>query len=148
MLNFDDFIERARYYASKSNCRNGMAAVLFRNKGKPLAWGFNKKGYRGSSIHAEVDAIKQIKMQKKRANNASILVCRFRKDGSYAMAKPCANCIEVLKMAGIKKVAWTTTKQTIEIARIEMLSNDYITHYHEAGSNVVNCFEGFSAQGE
>lgn len=148
IVRLHDFADKAREVVLKSNCRNKMASVVFRSRGKPLAWGVNKKGYRGSSIHAEADALKQVRMQKKRANGANILVCRFRRDGSFGNAKPCINCIEMLNQAGIKKVAWTTANQTIEIARLEDLENDYTTFSHEDGSGPVNCFEGFSAQGE
>jgi len=44
-------------------------------------------------------------------------------------------CDELL--AGIKKVAWTTKHQTIEIANISVLNNDYLTRRHEGDSEVV-----------
>lgn len=136
-MNLEDLVNRARRLAPASNCRSKMASIIFRSKKSIIATGVNKRGYRNSSIHAEIDALRSLRSQKKRANGASILIARFHKNGDFGMAKPCANCIEVLKMAGIKKVAWTTKHQTIEIANISVLNNDYLTRRHEGDSEVV-----------
>ena len=46
--------------ALESNCRVPMVAFLLRN-GKPIAYGVNKKGFRGASIHAEIDCLRKVR---------------------------------------------------------------------------------------
>lgn len=58
--------------------------------------------------HAEMEAIRYAKPGDK------IEVIRWRKDGTVAMAKPCAHCQLHLKRAGITKVKYTTDKGTFE----------------------------------
>lgn len=41
------------------------------------------------------------------ARGATVLSIRVKKDGSFANAKPCKNCWQILKKAGVKKVRWT-----------------------------------------
>jgi hypothetical protein len=47
-LNIDSLLEATKEKQLESNCRVPMVAFLLRN-GKPIAYGVNKKGYRGSS---------------------------------------------------------------------------------------------------
>lgn len=56
-----------------------------------------------------------------------MVVIRHLRDGSMANAKPCANCVEVLKNMGVKNVAWTTNKQSFELSRIDNLENDFLS---------------------
>ena len=84
----------------KSNCHVPMAAIVIRNN-KIVAKSSNIKGYRGSSLHAETAALRKLRYQKKGTEGASVFIGRFRHDGSMGNAKPCANCIEVLKLQGI-----------------------------------------------
>ena len=94
---------------------------------KPIAYGVNKKGFRGASIHAEIDCLRKIRFQKRRGKNTTMVVIRHLRDGTMANAKPCANCVEVLKNMGVKNVAWTTNKQSFELSRIDNLQNDFLT---------------------
>jgi len=38
----------------------------------------------------------------------TVYVARIRKDGVWAMAKPCVNCMQVLVSYDVKRVVWTT----------------------------------------
>jgi tRNA(Arg) A34 adenosine deaminase TadA len=125
-MNIESLLESVKEKQLESNCRIPMVAFLLRN-GKPITYGVNKKGYRGSSIHAEMDCLKKVRFQKRRAKNATMFIARFMKNGKTGLAKPCSNCLEILKTMGIKSVAWTTRKQTVEIARIEDIDTDYLT---------------------
>ena len=62
-------------------------------------------GWHSFKRHAEVDAIK--KCHKKHLKGASIYVHRATKDGSDAMAKPCAVCEKIISDSGIKKVDYS-----------------------------------------
>lgn len=125
-MNIDSLLESAKEKQLESNCRFPMVAFLLRN-GKPISYGVNKKGFRGSSIHAEMDCLKKVRFQKRRAKNATMFIARYMKNGRTGLAKPCSNCLEVLKSMGIKRVAWTTKNQTVEIARIEDIDTNYLT---------------------
>ena len=103
----------------KSNCRVPMAAIVIRGN-KVVAKSSNLKGHRGSSLHAETAALRQLRYQKRGAQGATVFI------GSMGNAKPCANCIEVLRLQGIKYVMWTTIKQEVEMTSIEQLENDYL----------------------
>ena len=143
-MNLEVLLEQAKEKALESTCRVPMVAFLLRN-GKPIAYGVNKKGFRGASIHAEIDCLRKIRFQKRRGKNTTMVVIRHLRDGSMANAKPCANCVEVLKNMGVKNVAWTTDKQSFELSRIDNLENDFLTrrrnqvetglgHFEENGS--------------
>ena len=125
-MNLEVLLEQAKEKALESNCRVPMVAFLLRN-GKPIAYGVNKKGFRGASIHAEIDCLRKIRFQKRRGKNTTMVVIRHLRDGSMANAKPCANCVEVLKNMGVKNVAWTTNKQSFEMSRIDNLENDFLS---------------------
>lgn len=125
-MNLEVLLEQAKEKALESNCRVPMVAFLLRN-GKPIAYGVNKKGFRGASIHAEIDCLRKIRFQKRRGKNTTMVVIRHLRDGTMANAKPCANCVEVLKNMGVKNVAWTTNKQSFELSRIDNLQNDFLT---------------------
>ena len=118
-------VEKLRDVQEESTCRVQMAAMVVRG-GKPIAIGNNKKGYRGGSLHAEVDALRQLLYQKRRGRGCTVIVARFRADGSYGLAKPCANCIEFMKSEGVSDVAWTTARGTIEIQSLREIENKYI----------------------
>jgi pyrimidine deaminase RibD-like protein len=124
-MRFDYLVERLREVQEESNCRVPMAAMVVRG-GRPIAIGNNKKGYRGCSLHAEVDALRQLRYQKRRGRGCTVVVARFRADGSYGLAKPCANCIEFMKSEGVSDVAWTTARGTIEIQSLREIENKYI----------------------
>jgi len=124
-MRFDLLVEKLRDAQEESNCRVPMAAMVVRG-GRPIAIGNNKKGYRGCSLHAEVDALRQLRYQKRRGRGCTVIVARFRADGSYGLAKPCANCIEFMKSEGVSDVAWTTTRGTIEIQSLREIENKYI----------------------
>lgn len=125
-MNLDLLAERAKELANESNCHYPMCAFVLRSTNKILSYGVNKKGWCGKSIHAEVNAIRRLVRTKKRAKGAIVFVARHTKTGRRANARPCANCVEVMRMMGIKKVAWTTGRQTIEIASIDDVDTDYI----------------------
>ena len=73
-------LEQAKEKALESNCRVPMVAFLLRN-GKPIAYGVNKKGFRGASIHAEIDCLRKVRFQKRRGKNTTMVLIRYRKDG-------------------------------------------------------------------
>lgn len=118
-------LDLLRKQAEQSNCRVPMAALVIRGN-KVVAVGNNKKGHRASSLHAEMDALRQLRYQKRRAQGATVFVARFRHDGSFGNAKPCANCLEHLRSHGVKDVMWTTVRGTIELQLLEDMDTEYV----------------------
>jgi deoxycytidylate deaminase len=88
-----------------------LAAWIFR--GKSVIYGvngeksspkykrcFRDKGRPAYCCHAEMMAI-----DKAKANEKDVLyVARFKKDGSFAVSKPCAHCMKHIRRAGIRKI--------------------------------------------
>ena len=145
-MNLDVLLAKAKVKAEASTCRLPMTTVILRGN-KQIAWGVNKKGFRGSSIHSEIDALRHLRYRKRRANGTTAFVTRFTPTGRLGNAKPCANCIETLRLMGVKQVAWTTAKQTVEMASIDMIENDYIPfHSIHKGCDHAG-LEAFSKQG-
>ena len=123
---WERFISTARVTAESSNCysRKRMAALIIKG-GKILAAAPNKKNHRGS-IHAEANAMARMFRQSNKPKGCKVFVARFRKDGSFGNAKPCANCIEFMRSHGIKQVSWTTPNQTIEVMPLYKMTSDYV----------------------
>ena len=57
------------------------------------------------SVHAEVHALRQMNFE---AKGCVLYVARILKgSGKPALARPCANCMEVIEGSGIKRVVYT-----------------------------------------
>lgn len=123
-------LDLLRKQAEHSNCKVPMAALVLRGN-KVVALGNNKKGHRASSLHAEMDALRQLRYQKRGAKGATVFVARFRHDGSFGNAKPCLNCLEHLSSHGVKDVMWTTARGTIEWQFLDQIETDYLPPMHE-----------------
>jgi cytidine deaminase len=77
-------------------------------KANILSFGFNMMGDISGNqpgIHAEHDAINRLKpiRRKKHLQNVNILVVRLSKNNKLQNSKPCANCIENMKILPEKK---------------------------------------------
>lgn len=73
-----------------------------------LSFGFNRIGDidgHEAGIHAEHDAINKLKPldRKKHLQNINILVVRITKNNTLHNSKPCANCLEIMKILPEKK---------------------------------------------
>jgi hypothetical protein len=77
-------------------------------KANILSFGFNMLGDISGNqpgIHAEHDAINRLKplKRKKHLQNVNLLIVRFSKNNRLQNSKPCANCIENMKVLPEKK---------------------------------------------
>ena len=82
-----------------------MQRVCFKPKGKGNGILNDKKnvlsiGCNSVSIHAEHDAINKLKplMRKRHLQQVDILVIRFNKTNHLQNSRPCANCVEKLRV--------------------------------------------------
>jgi len=106
-----------------STCRTPMTCLVVR-KGDVIATGVNKRGYRGSSIHAEMDALRKLRWQKTGAEGADLWLFRFGGHSGDAdrMSKPCASCMEAISAAGVNKVFfydWEGNLQCIKASQAD-----------------------------
>lgn len=114
----------AKLQAAKSECKIKVGAVLCK-KSTPIAMGCNREKshpiwVRGKSmsIHAEVSALMQVCNTPLRG--ATVYVYRQHKDGKPALARPCSNCQEILKMHGVKTMVYSVaTEPYYMVERIE-----------------------------
>ncbi len=78
------------------------------NKINILSFGFNMMGDDSKNdpgIHAEHDAINRLKplRRKKHLQNINMLVVRLSKNNKLQNSKPCANCIQTMRILPQKK---------------------------------------------
>lgn len=59
------------------------------------------------TVHAEICAIFRLK-NRELLRGSTIVVYREKKDGSFARARPCPMCFELIRKYGIKKMQYTT----------------------------------------
>ena len=93
--------------AKDSKCKQKHGALLVKG-GCIVALGYNKPrnahlAITRASIHAEEVAIKKAKNTK----GAMLIVVRINSRGMAMSSKPCNQCQELIKSAGIRKVVYT-----------------------------------------
>lgn len=108
-----DMLGKATDLAKLSSSKFRHGAIIVKS-GRVLAVGINRDTNHpdivtdpltGSSIHAEVAALKACK--KSDLKGATIYIARVGKMGQQAMSKPCINCQKALIEAGIDRVYFT-----------------------------------------
>ncbi len=90
------------------NVKTATCMAFVVRRGKVVAVGYNRRVFPNAekfSQHAEIAAIRKAGM---RARGSSIYVLRFKKDGTYGLAKPCLNCSRVIERVGIVRVYYST----------------------------------------
>jgi deoxycytidylate deaminase len=110
----NSILKRAVKEACKSSSTFLVGAVVH-CKGRILSSGHNKANKthpsaetngRNVRIHAEHSAL--IGVQHYERGNLEVTVVRIRRmDGSFAISKPCSNCMRLMEEAGIKKIHYT-----------------------------------------
>lgn len=112
-------------------------ATFIYDKSKLLSIGFNnykklhrshKFGiYRGTkdnperyvaSIHSEIDAL--IKLGRNDCSRLTFINIRIDNNGNPNMAKPCSNCLRVLRAIGFKNIYYTTPLEYIRLDNQEV----------------------------
>ncbi|OGZ59722.1 MAG: hypothetical protein A3B96_03045 [Candidatus Spechtbacteria bacterium RIFCSPHIGHO2_02_FULL_43_15b] len=110
------FFQEARRAAQNSSMRKLVGAVVV-SRGKPVGTAFNRVGsaklfFGGRTFispfsrHAEIRAVIQAGISN--ISGSTLYVWRNTKDGTPALARPCGNCMAILQILGVKRVAYTT----------------------------------------
>lgn len=129
-------IETALGFARSHKHDNDMAAwvtSMIVSGGRVLSVGYNSRSNSGlqeyyktnrfcNSIHAEVDAILNIRRKIDLTGSKIVVVRRLRHDSKnnmgLAMAKPCVMCQSVLFAYGIKKAIYTINNNEYGVMRV------------------------------
>lgn len=102
--------------ATKSREKFKMAAILWQgSKIKGVATNINinffepcqKNGKRKGGLHAEALAIVKGNSNRVDWKKATLTVARVGKSGLVRNAKPCKDCMRLIRRVGIKNVCWT-----------------------------------------
>lgn len=104
----------AKRLSKKSDSKFQLGCVIIR-KNIPIGFGYNqmtkthpKCNTWGNYIHSELHAL--IGLDFKDTKGSTAYIYREKKDGSLGMARPCRVCYDTLRLAGIKKICYTTEK--------------------------------------
>ena len=119
----DTLIENSK----NSDCSYKHAAAVIKHD-KILAIGINH--FKGISIHAEVDAIKNYlkKYNKKRLDGLDLIVIR-NSGMNLSYSKPCKYCCLFLKEKGIRNIFYSDYSGNITIENVETINNSHICCY-------------------
>lgn len=68
----------------------------------------SEHGTANHTIHAEMNAIQKAVQQRINLAGASMYVARMYKHNKYGMCRPCAACMNAIRVAGIQNIFYTT----------------------------------------
>ena len=102
---------------AESSCYEMRHGAVIVKGGSVLSVGYNKQknnpeifgdaggeeARQNSTVHAEIDALSRVSD----AKGAIVYVARINKRGAPALSRPCNNCYESLRDAGVKRVVFT-----------------------------------------
>jgi deoxycytidylate deaminase len=105
------WLQLAQTVSLHSSYKIAMGAVLVQ-RGTPIAVGFNQERSHprwvcglASTVHAEISALMTV--AKRDLTGSTVYVYRAHKNGTPALARPCANCQLILQQYGIKRMLYT-----------------------------------------
>jgi pyrimidine deaminase RibD-like protein len=102
--------ELALILLHRSRCRVQVAAVIWDKKGI-FSWGWNHLNNDAKGTHAEAHAI--ARANRERLYGARITIAaKRRKNQAQILAKPCENCMELLKSFDL--IEYTTKTEWVE----------------------------------
>lgn len=100
--------------------------------GKIISYGENHVSG-NKSIHAEIAAINYLLkncFKQRKFSRLKLVVYRIKSDGTYGNSKPCQNCIQTLKMYGLKSVLYSNESGNFVCEKIRHIQNNHRTWYY------------------
>lgn len=108
------YLQLARLLSAKSNYKIQVGAVIVKHS-KPVAVGWNTVmshprwvTEKCATRHAEIAALVSTNTSLK---GATVYVYRAHRDGTPALARPCANCQAVLVHAGVRSMVYSIAEE-------------------------------------
>ena len=95
-----------------------------------------------SSTHAEINAIIHYYKQNKTKNRSKIdiIVIRINKTNQLCNARPCYNCLELMKKIGIRRVYYSINHHEIIYENIKDMISIQVTSYNKFLTKLNNIF--------
>ena len=87
-----------------SGCNSTSKCALIQKQIDTKRFGGEHRG----CVHAETDTLLPLIKANRDLSNCDLFVARKHKNGTLAMARPCAGCMSLLNACGIKRVFYTT----------------------------------------
>lgn len=106
------FLKLLKKLKNLSDHKVHQMSCVIANKNQVVSIGFNKlkkhprSKHPFKATHAELAAVLDNKFAD--LNGCTAFIYREHRDGSFALSRPCESCWETLRLAGIKKVCYTT----------------------------------------
>lgn len=103
------FHKEAIVQCLRSKYKWPLGAVVV-SRGKIVGRGYNRVYSTGTTldgIHAEINALQNTLAWYRKGS--TVYVCRMKKSGELALAKPCEKCQHVMKKMGVSR-AWYTNE--------------------------------------
>lgn len=125
MLRIEKYLGLAVEIARNSRERGWRFGAVVVEKKRIIGLGINKlnkttplaKGTHTETTHAEVAAI--LSCKRYNLKNSTLYVARINTQGIQD-AKPCKNCMKIIKKNGIKNIVWTTSDGSCEYRRMKL----------------------------
>src|ERR1700723_3260155 len=105
------FLNLAKRIARKSSHNSFFHSAILIKGSNILSMAPNR-----GTKHAEIGCLD--KVWSSETKNCIILSIRITKGGLLANAKPCPNCEQALRLAGVKKILYSTANRQIEEMRL------------------------------
>lgn len=65
------------------------------------------QGGPGTSLHAEINALKKLTYQADRAEGCTMYIVRISRSGARRLARPCSRCYKAIVESGIKTIIYS-----------------------------------------
>jgi deoxycytidylate deaminase len=72
---------------------------------------------------------RRLKKNRYTNNKTDLYVVRIRTDGLLGNAKPCAECMNAIRCAGIRRVYYTTDDQTLQRENVKDMVSTHLSHF-------------------
>lgn len=121
------------------------AAIIKHNKllSKPFCNIPSYKSYNKvcSSTHAEINAITNYyKQRTKNRSKIDLIVIRINKTNQLCNARPCYNCLELMKKIGVRRVYYSINSNEIICENIKDMISIQVTSYNKFLTKLNNIF--------
>jgi tRNA(Arg) A34 adenosine deaminase TadA len=73
----------------------------------------------GTSVHAEIHALRKLTHQADRAQGCTLYIARVNRQGAQRLARPCNHCYKAISEAGIKTIVYTLDDESFGVEKVK-----------------------------